>query len=142
MLMIRFQRIGRKNDAAFRIVVTEKTRGPKAGKYVALVGTYNPKTKVSSVDGESVKKWIANGAQVSPSLKNFLITKGVLTGKKINVLPKKQPIKNKENEIAAAEQEIPSTESESQPAQTQTSETSEEAQKDEQPSEAVSTQGS
>ena len=45
MLMIRFQRIGRRNDPSFRMVVTEKTSGPKAGKFVDLVGTYNPKTK-------------------------------------------------------------------------------------------------
>jgi len=98
MLMIRFQRIGRRNDPAFRIVVTEKTRGPRAGRYVDLVGTYNPKTKATALDGESIKKWIANGAQVSPSLKNLLITKEILTGKKINVLPRKQPIKSDKKE--------------------------------------------
>ncbi len=92
MLMIRFQRIGRKNDAAFRIVVTEKTSGPKSGKHVDLIGSYNPKTKAVSIDAKSVQKWIANGAQVSPSVHNLLIKEGVISGKKINVLPKKRPI--------------------------------------------------
>ncbi len=90
--MIRFQRIGRKNDAAFRIVVTEKTSGPKSGKHVDLIGSYNPKTKAVSIDAKSVQKWIANGAQVSPSVHNLLIKEGVISGKKINVLPKKRPI--------------------------------------------------
>ena len=54
MLMIRFQRIGRKNDPAFRIAVLEKTSGPKAGKYVDLVGSYNPKTKATTVLAEKV----------------------------------------------------------------------------------------
>lgn len=124
MLMIRFQRIGRRNDAAFRIIVTEKARGPKAGKYVELVGTYNPKTKATSVDGDSIKKWISHGAQVSPSLNNLLIRQGVLTGKKINVLPKKRPIKSKEDETTEVKQDTSATEE--QPSKVQTSKEKEE----------------
>ena len=82
MLMIRFQRIGRKNDAAFRMAVLPKASGPKAGKYVDLVGTYNPKTKAMTVDGAKIKDWISKGAQVSPSLHNLLIKNGVLEGTK------------------------------------------------------------
>lgn len=82
MLMIRFQRIGRKNDPAFRMLVLEKTSGPKAGTYVDQVGTYNPKTKQFSADGEKIKAWVAKGAQLSPSLMNLLITKGIIEGKK------------------------------------------------------------
>jgi len=101
MLMIRFQRIGRKGDAAFRMVVTEKTAGPKAGKFVDLVGTYNPKTKAITADADRIKKWVGNGAQLSPSLSNLLINKGIIEGKKVNVLPKKSPIKKE-----GAEEEI------------------------------------
>ena len=100
--MIRFQRIGRKNDAAFRMAVIEKTAGPKAGKYVDLVGTYNPKTKAVTYNAERIQEWINKGAQVSPSLKNLLITKGVLTGEKVNVLPKKTPIKKDEPAVEEA----------------------------------------
>ncbi|MDB5266169.1 MAG: ribosomal protein small subunit ribosomal protein [Parcubacteria group bacterium] len=89
MLMIRFQRIGRKNDPAFRMLVLEKASGPKAGKYVDLVGTYNPKTKAVTLQPERIKDWVAKGAQVSPSLMNLLISKGVFEGKKKNVLPMK-----------------------------------------------------
>ncbi len=89
MLMIRFQRIGRKNDPAFRMLVLEKASGPKAGKYVDLVGTYNPKTKAVTLQPERIKDWVAKGAQVSPSLMNLLISKGVFEGKKTNVLPMK-----------------------------------------------------
>ena len=99
--MIRFQRIGRKNDPAFRIVVTEKTAGPKAGNYVDLVGTYNPKTKAFTADADRIKSWIEKGAQVSPSLMNLLITKGLVEGKKVNVLPKKAPIKKEGEEVVA-----------------------------------------
>ncbi len=75
------------------MVVTEKTASPTAGKYVDLIGTYNPKTKAFTVAAERVKEWIAKGAQLSPSLSNLLINKGVIEGKKVNVLPKKSPIK-------------------------------------------------
>lgn len=91
--MIRFQRVGRKNDPSFRIAVLPKTAGPKAGKYVDLVGTYNPRTKEATIKADSIKEWIAKGAQVSPTVMNLLINKGVIEGKKVNVLPLKTPIK-------------------------------------------------
>ncbi len=111
MLMIRFQRIGRKNDPAFRIAVLEKTSGPKAGKYVDLVGSYNPKTKATTVLADKVKDWAAKGAQISPSVMNLLIKEGVYEGKKIPAVSKKNLEKNvaanaekarKEAEAAAA----------------------------------------
>lgn len=97
--MIRFQRIGRKNDPAFRMVVLEKTSSPKAGTYVDLVGTYNPKTKDFSADGERIKDWMAKGAQMSPSLMNLLIVKGILEGKKVAVVSKKNLEKNAKKEV-------------------------------------------
>jgi len=93
MLMIRFQRIGRTNDPAFRIVLLEKSRAAKAGSITAQLGTYNPKSKACVIDAEQVKEWIAKGAQPSDSMRNLLISKGILSGKKVNVLPKKTPIK-------------------------------------------------
>lgn len=101
MLMIRFQRIGRKNDPAFRIVVLEKSAGPKAGSYVDLVGTYNPKTKAVTLKPERIRDWIGKGAQVSPSLNNLLVKEGVLEGKKFPVVSKKNLEKNKQAEVPA-----------------------------------------
>lgn len=89
MLMIRFQRIGRKNDAAFRIAVLEKERAAKAGGIVERVGSYNPKTKALVLDKDRVKEWLAKGAQPSDTVRNLLISQGVIEGKKVNVLPKK-----------------------------------------------------
>ncbi len=98
--MIRFQRIGRTNDPAFRIAVLEKERAAKAGNVVELLGTYNPKTKALTLNEAHVKEWIAKGAQPTDSIRNLLINKGVIEGKKVNVLPKKTPQKN-EAAIAA-----------------------------------------
>jgi small subunit ribosomal protein S16 len=107
MLMIRFQRIGRRNDPAFRMLVLEKASGPKAGTYVAQVGTYNPKTKDFSADAEAIKSWIAKGAQLSPSLQNLLIAKGVVEGKKSAAVVKQKNLtkniaKKAEEEAKAA----------------------------------------
>jgi small subunit ribosomal protein S16 len=94
MLMIRFQRIGRTNDPAFRIAVLEKERAAKAGNIVELLGTYNPRSKALTLNEEAVKSWIAKGAQPTDSIHNLLVAKGVIEGKKVNVLPKKTPQKN------------------------------------------------
>jgi len=76
------------------MAVLEKTAGPKAGKYVDLVGTYNPKTKQITYKADRIKDWITKGAQVSPSLKNLLIKNGVLEGSKTAVISKKNLEKN------------------------------------------------
>lgn len=104
--MIRFQRIGRKNDPAFRIAVLDKASGPKAGKYVDLVGTYNPKTKAVTLKPEAIKKWMSQGAQVSPSLHNLLVKEGVIEGAKtarvVSQVNLGKNIAKKEAEEAAA----------------------------------------
>ncbi len=105
--MIRFQRIGRKNDAAFRMAVLPKASGPKAGKYVDLVGTYNPKTKAMTVDGAKIKDWMSKGAQVSPSLHNLLVKNGVVEGiKKASVVSKKNLEKNVKAKAEAEAKEL------------------------------------
>ena len=105
MLIIRLQRTGRVHEPTFRIVLTDSKFGPKSGKPVEVLGNYDPRAKgVNKVDGERVKYWISKGAQVSETVNNFLIDQKVLSGKKINVLPKNKIIaakKAKEAEEAA-----------------------------------------
>ena len=98
--MIRFQRIGRTNDPAFRIVLLEKERAAKTGRINEQLGSYNPRSKALSLNEERITYWISKGAQPTDSIRNLLITKGVIEGKKVNVLPKKTPQKD-EAAIAA-----------------------------------------
>jgi small subunit ribosomal protein S16 len=100
MLMIRFQRIGRTNDPAFRIAVLEKERAAKTGNIVEHLGTYNPRSKALTLNEARVKEWMSKGAQPTDSIRNLLISKGVMEGKKVNALPKKTPQKD-EAAIAA-----------------------------------------
>lgn len=112
MLKIRMQRIGRKNDPAFRVVVAEHTRSPKAGNFLERLGSYNPKTKERHLDADRIKHWLSVGAQASGTMHNMLISAGIIAGTKINVLPRKTPIAKEApvEEAKAAPVEAPATE--------------------------------
>ncbi len=101
MLVIRFQRIGRKNDPAFRAVVTDSKNATKSGKFLEIVGNYNPKSGQTAFNTERVTHWIKQGAQVSPTLHNFLVKEKIIEGKMKNVLSKKTPTKSRK-ELKAA----------------------------------------
>lgn len=111
MLKIRMQRTGRINQPSFRIVVTEHTAGPKAGKYVERVGFYNPRSKEKSLVEERIKYWMSVGAKPSDTVHNMLVSAGVVKGKKINVLPRKSVPKQEESAAKAvpAAAEAPSS---------------------------------
>ena len=91
MLKIRLQRTGRINDPSFRVVVVEHTASPRAGRYVERVGSYNPKSKERLLNADRIKHWLSVGAQASGTVHNMLISAGIVTGKKVNVLPRKSP---------------------------------------------------
>lgn len=103
MLKMRLQRVGRKNDPSYRVVVTDSRTSPKSNKHVDLLGSYNSKMNNFEVNGDKVKDWISKGVQVSPTVHNLLINKKIIEGKKINVLPKKSPIIDEEKVKAEAE---------------------------------------
>lgn len=94
MLIIRLQRVGRTHEPSFRIVLTDSKNGPKSGKAVEVLGSYDARKGkgTNHVDGEKVKYWISKGAKLSETVHNYLIDEKVLTGKKINVLPKNKII--------------------------------------------------
>jgi len=96
MLKIRLQRTGRKNDPHFRLIVTESTLKPKTSQFTEIVGTYNVKAGIFEAKADRVKHWISVGAQTTPTVHNLLISKGVIEGKKKNVLPKKTVQKKEE----------------------------------------------
>lgn len=81
MLKIRFQRIGKKGHAHFRVVVTEHTVKPQ-GQYLELLGSYDPHKKELIVKADRINHWLAQGVQMSPTVNNLLINKKVLDGGK------------------------------------------------------------
>ena len=111
MLKIRLQRTGRINDPSYRVVVTEHTNGPKSGRAVEKVGTYNPKSKERTLDAGRITYWLSKGAKASGTMHNMLISAGIISGKKVNVLPKKTvPKKEKVAAPAEAKAETPAEE--------------------------------
>lgn len=95
MLKIRLQRIGRKNDPSFRAVLTDSKNSTKSGKFLEILGTYNPKVGEKNLNKnfqtDRIKYWISKGAKCSDTMHNFLVHDKVIEGKKVNVLPKKHP---------------------------------------------------
>ena len=103
MLKIRMQRTGRINQPSYRIVVVEHTASPKAGTFVERVGTYDPKSKKRELNAERIKYWMSVGAKPSDTVHNMLVSLGVISGKKINILPAyKAPEKPAEEAAPAA----------------------------------------
>ena len=129
MLMMRLQRVGRRNDPAYRIVVTDKRTGPKSDKHVARLGSYNPKMDHVQIDAAAAKDWLSKGVQPSDTVYNILVGQNIVEGRKKNVLPKKSPIideealKRAEEEAAAkAEAEKAAAEAEATEAEAETAE--------------------
>lgn len=91
--MIRLQRIGRTNDPSFRVVLTDKRNSPKSRNFKEVLGNYEVKKGVLSLKKDRILHWIKMGAKTSPTMHNFLVTEKIISGKKINVLPRKSPIK-------------------------------------------------
>ena len=92
MLVIRFFRVGKKNQPSFKIIVTDKRRPPRGGRFTEEVGFYNPLTKEKVLKAERVKYWLSVGAKPSATVYNLLIKEKIIEGKKIPV-HKKEEIK-------------------------------------------------
>lgn len=100
---MRLQRVGRRNDPSYRIVVVDKRTGPKSNKHVDHLGFYNPKLNQTQIDADKAKDWLSKGVQASDTMHNILVSQKVIEAKKKNVLPKKSPIVDEEKLKAEAE---------------------------------------
>ena len=79
MVKIRLHRMGAKKAPFYRVVVAD-SRYPRDGRFIAEIGTYNPMTdpKEVNIDAEEAKKWIANGAQPTDTVKELLKKNGII----------------------------------------------------------------
>ena len=76
---IRLRRMGAKKAPFYRVVVAD-SRFPRNGRFIEEIGTYNPLTEPAQVmiDAEKAKKWIANGAQPTETVKALLKKNGII----------------------------------------------------------------
>lgn len=80
MVKIRLQRYGKKKAPFYRIVATD-SRNPRDGRFIEIVGTYNPLTNpvTVKVNAESITAWINKGAKVTDTVKSILVKEGIAT---------------------------------------------------------------
>lgn len=102
MLAIKLQRIGKKHQPSYRLVVAEK-RSKMAAPPVEDLGSYNPATKSLVLNKERVTYWIKAGAQPTVTTHNFLVKEGVVSKPKLPVKMKKAVVKLAEAAPAVAE---------------------------------------
>lgn len=78
MVKIRLARVGSKKNPIYRIVVAD-VRSPRDGKFLEIVGRYNPRTDPSAIeiDEERVREWISQGAQPTNAVARLLKAKGL-----------------------------------------------------------------
>ncbi len=140
MLVIRFIRTGKRNQPFFRIVVTDKKNPPQGGRFLEILGFFNPLTKERKLKAERIKYWLSVGAQPSKSLHNLLVSEGIIKAKKIDV--HKKPKKKEKEKEEVKEEEVKKEESraEQRPKEEKPKETPQEKPKtqEEKPKEGIS----
>jgi small subunit ribosomal protein S16 len=70
-------RVGKTKQPSYRVVASD-SRSPRDGRFIEMVGQYNPRTEPSSVtiDNEKALKWLRNGAQPTERVQKLLETTG------------------------------------------------------------------
>ena len=73
MVKIRLRRMGAKKAPFYRVVVADE-RYPRDGRFIEEIGYYTPLTNPAEIkiDAEAAKKWLANGAQPTETVKTLL----------------------------------------------------------------------
>jgi small subunit ribosomal protein S16 len=92
MVKIRLRRIGARSKPAYRIVVTD-SRSPRDGKFIEVIGHYNPLTDPETFDinKEKATKWLATGAKTTVTVERLLAKAGIIE-KKERVYAKKAEV--------------------------------------------------
>jgi small subunit ribosomal protein S16 len=79
LLKIRLARVGKKKQPTYRVVIAD-ARAPRDGKYVEIVGSYNPRSEPTTfvIDEEKVKGWLSKGAQPTMVIHKLLAKQGLM----------------------------------------------------------------
>lgn len=110
MLVIRLFRVGKKNQPAFKIVVTDKKNSSTRGRFVEEVGFYNPLTKLRNLKGDRVKYWMSVGAKPSETVHNMLVSEKIIEEPKT---PKHKKSKKPAESLSEADNQAGPPQSES-----------------------------
>ncbi len=105
---LRLTRMGRKKRPFYRIVAAD-SRSPRDGKYLDVIGTYNPLTDPAEVkiDKETAIKWLQNGAQPTDTVMSLLRAQGILFEFELirrGLTPEQREAEYRKREAAMAEE--------------------------------------
>ena len=121
--------MGRVHEPSFRLVLTDSKNSTKSGRFKEILGTYDPRKSTNALNAERLQYWVSQGAGLTDTVHNLLVTNKVLNAPKINVSkkskhppappvevvagsPKEEPAPAEKTEDAIIEDVIPaSTES-------------------------------
>jgi len=80
MVKLRLTRMGSHKRPFYRIVAATST-APRDGRFIEIVGTYNPVTEpaIVNIDEEKVLKWLSNGAKPTDTVRSLLSREGIMT---------------------------------------------------------------
>src|SRR3989338_11115039 len=84
MLVIRLQRVGRRHQPSYRLVVSER-RSKLGGPPVEDLGSYNPFSKTIAFKQERISHWMSIGAKPTTTVHNLLVKQGFVGGPKIKI---------------------------------------------------------
>ena len=75
---LRLTRVGSKKNPIYRVVVAD-SRSPRDGRFIEIIGRYNPQTDPSTIDldEDKVKEWLAKGAQPSEPVARLIKVAGI-----------------------------------------------------------------
>ena len=93
MVKIRLRRVGAKGQPSYRIVVTD-SRSPRDGRFIEIIGNYNPRTEPSTItiDKDKALAWMAKGAQPSDSVYSLMARTGLVEYRPLPVTGKKAAV--------------------------------------------------
>lgn len=79
---IRLTRLGDKKSPFYRVIVAD-SRSPRDGRFIDVIGTYNPLVDPAEIkiDADKAKKWISSGAQPTDTAKALLVKSGIIEKK-------------------------------------------------------------
>ena len=105
MLRIRLSRVGKRNKAQFRLTVADGKRSP-TGRFIEILGYYNPHSKEKVFKEDRIKYWISKGAKPSSTVHNFLLDAGIIKGEKVKSWsPKKKKDEDKKETSTSEKKE-------------------------------------
>ena len=85
---MRLQRVGRKNDPSYRIVIVQKEKGPRSGAFLEVLGSYDARRNHVQLKEDRVKHWLSKGVQPSDTVHNILVKSKIIAALKRNVSKK------------------------------------------------------